>query len=156
MATTTVDLLDTLNLLSWDVLACGRERGWVTASDLSSFAIACLRSTVKDTELPAVAELASAEKLPAADVDRLLSQLSPVPSGPKCPALDCWRLAKLIELRSQDLDWEAKVTRLQEVAAEFGYPADMQECSRYSTGTRDPIEALESLIGNLRKQLGVD
>ncbi len=155
MAKTTTDILNTLNLLSWDVLACGRQRGWVTAGDLSRFATSCLSSALSDEKLNAVAELASAEKLSATEVDQSLSQLSPEPSRQECRELDCWRLAMLIKLQSQDLGWDEKVTRLEEVAAEFGYPADMQGCSRYSTGTSDPLDEMEWVIMNLRNQLGV-
>jgi hypothetical protein len=155
MAKTTIDILNDLNLLSWDVLAYGRQRGWVTASDLSTFAIACLAADIDDTELPAVAELASAETLSADEVDQLLSQLSSVQSGQDSAESNSWRLAKLVELQSQGLEWDDKVTRLEGLAAEFGFPADMQGCSRYAAGTADPLDEMEALIANLRNQLGV-
>jgi hypothetical protein len=155
MAKTIVDILDDLNLLSWDVLACGRQRGWATASDLSKFATARLAAGIDDAELAAVAELASAERLSAADVDHLLSQLSPVQSGQDCPESDTWRLAKVVELQSQELGWEDKVTRLEELTAEFGFPEDMQGCSRYAAGTADPLDEMAAVIVNLKNQLGV-
>lgn len=155
MVKTITDVLEDLNLLSWEVLAWGRQRGWVTASDLSRFATTRLAAEIDDQELPAVAELASAEKLSAAEVDQLLAQLNSMQSGQDCPESDCWRLAKLVELQSQDLPWDDKVTRLEELTVEFGFPADMQGCSRYATGTADPLDEMGAVMVRLKSRLGV-
>jgi hypothetical protein len=155
MAKTSTDILNDLNLLSWDVLAWGRQRGWVTASDLSRFATARLAADIDDEELPALAELASAERLSTDEVDSLLSQLNCMQLGQDCRESDSWRLAKLMELQSQDLPWDDKVTRLEELTAEFGFPANMQGCSRYATGTADPLDEMGAVIVKLKSQLGV-
>lgn len=155
MAKTIIEALDDLKLLNWDVLAYGRQRGWVTTGDLNRFATARLAAAIDDADLPAVAELASAERLSDAEVDELLFQLIPGRPSQDGTASDSWRLAKLLELQSQDLAWAAKVTRLEELTAEFGFPADMQGCSRYAAGSADPLDEMGAVIVNLRNQLGV-
>lgn len=152
-SSTASDLLNTLNLLSWSVLAYGWQRSWVTPSDISSFAVACLSTELNDDMLPAVAELASAENLSADEIGRLLVQLSVDPARPRGDDVDIWRLAKLMEIDSQANDWEEKVKKTEELAAEFGYPEDMQGCSRYSSGPSDPIDEIGSLIKRLKNRL---
>lgn len=156
MAKTTIEVLENLNLLDWNVLIYGWQRGWVTSGDLNRFATTCLKSDLKGQQLRAVAKLTSAEKLSALEIDHLLPQLGHKPSRPDSTAADCWRLAKLVERHSQDLDWDEKVTQLESLAAEFGFPEDMQGCSRYSAGTADPLDEMESVIGKLKNQLGPD
>jgi hypothetical protein len=151
----TSERLCALNLLNWNVLSVGRQRGWVTPSDLSRFATSCLAAGVNDEDLPAVAALASATKLCVSEVDELLAQLRRRGANQDSDELDSWRLARLLELQAQDLEWEEKVTHLEEIAAEFGYPADMQQCSRYSTGTSDPLDEMASLIDKLKARLCV-
>ncbi|MBR9804627.1 DUF2247 family protein, partial [bacterium] len=122
MARTTIEVLGDLNLLGWDVLMYGWQHGWVAAGVLNRFATTCLNSDLNEQQLRAVAKLTSAEKLSALEIDHLLTQLGPKPLSRNSTAADCWRLAKLVELHSQDLDWDEKVTQLESLAAEFGFP----------------------------------
>ncbi|MFN3160047.1 MAG: DUF2247 family protein [Rubinisphaera brasiliensis] len=154
MARRTIEVLENLNLLGWDVLIYGRQRGWVTIGDLNRFATTYLNSDLNDHQLRAVAKLTSAEKLPAWEIDHLPAQLGPNPLSRDSATADYWRLAKLVELHTQDLDWDEKVTQLESLAAEFGFPKDMQGCSRYSVGTADPLDEMESVIAKLKNQLG--
>jgi hypothetical protein len=156
MTACTADVLAGLNLLSWGTLAYGRQRGWVTASDLSSFAAARIAADFDVSELPAAAELTSAERLSDVEVEYLLQQLSDLQPGRAANWPDSWRLAKMVELQSQDLSWDDKVARLEELAAEFGFPADMRGCSRYSAGATDPLDEMAVVIANIKNQLGID
>jgi len=73
----------------------------------------------------------------------------------------------LIALDAEPLDWEAKVTDLQEVMAEFGYPPDMKRCFRYGPSQiaidaglasredlkRDPLDEMRHVIASLKNRL---
>lgn len=153
---TAFDMLDQLDLLDWSVLSVGYRRGWVVPNELSRFAMSVIAADESDYELAAVAALTSAETLAPAAVDRFLTQLSRRTPNTDDNALERWRLAKLLELQARDIDWDDKVTRLEELAVEFGYPSDMQGCSRYSPGTSDPLNEMASVIHTLQAKFGVD
>jgi len=64
--------------------------------------------------------------------------------------LDKWRLAFLLSVEmSVDSD-EDKVSRLQEVYADFNYPEDMSSCSIYSKDDMSPLVAMQNLVKELR------
>lgn len=158
-ATSPIEILKSLGLLSWTALAVGWERGWVTKASLADYATDQLQSDASEVDLAATATLASAERLDTAEITQPLKHLSGrSPEGEAC-ALEKWRLARLIELQSEQLDWDEKVTRLEELGAEFGYPADMRLCSRYVTSDQapnsDPLDAMVDVISDLRRRLGV-
>lgn len=157
MCRTVIDALQTLNLLNWDVLACGRHRGWVTTADIQAYSFTCMAGVSGDDEdLPVLAELAAAEKLTEWEIDEGLRQLTAEQSGQGGFGLDCWRLAKLVHLQSQELDWDEKVVRLEEIYGEFGFPDDMRGCTRYSSVTTDPLDEMDLVIVGLKTKLGVD
>lgn len=154
--TSTFEILEELKLLDWKVLSIGHHRGWVTPSDLSRFASTCLAVGVSDEDLPAVAALASAEKLSASDVETTLAMLNNQYPSQGDVSVDKWRLARLLKLAGEDLEWDEKVTGLEEISAEFGYPTDMQKCTRYSAGPTDPLDEMTILISDIKTRLGVD
>ena len=153
------EILKSLNLLSWTALLVGWERGWVTKANLDDYATTQLQSDVSDVDLAATATLASANHLAAAEIAEPLKQLAGREAERDEITLDKWRLARLIELKSMQLDSDDKVIRLEELGAEFGYPQDMRFCSRYvgseETNVAGPLDAMNSVISELRRRLGV-
>ncbi len=128
---TPIEILKSLGLLSWSTLAVGWERGWVIKANLGDYATEQLQCETSDADLGPMATLSSANHLNEADIDKPLKQLADSATEGDQTALDKWRLAMLIALQSKQLDWDEKVTRLEELGAEFGYPPDMHLCSRY-------------------------
>ena len=77
-----------------------------------------------------------------------------------------WRFARLLCVQTADADDEQKLDLLESIAADFGYPPDMQVLSRYyvppdaaaepAIGTQvgpDPMVALDRLIGDISARL---
>lgn len=166
-----LEAIDRLSLMGWDVLVVGWNRGWVTREDVSRFALDRLLSeAVGSDDMNTVMSLALAasEKLDHLDIKALLDSLIR-DSFDRNSAIgkDKWRLVFLISLDAEPLDWEAKVNKLQEVMAEFGYPPDMHDCFRYGpsqipidTGSasqeglkRDPLEEMKRVIADLKNRL---
>jgi hypothetical protein len=158
-APTPFEILKSLDLLSWTALSVGWERGWVTNTNVDEYATIQLQSDVSDVDLAAMATLASADQLDTREIAELLKQLAGREAEQDLITLDKWRLARLLELQATQLDWDEKVIRLEELAAEFGYPPDMRLCSRY-VGSEEihapgPLDAMEDLISELKQRLGV-
>ncbi|MEO0483198.1 MAG: DUF2247 family protein [Planctomycetota bacterium] len=152
---TAFEILEQLALLNWDVIATGRMRGWITDADLSSFAAREADPSLPYEMLTAILELENAEQLSAEVIDQFLFQLSPKPIDQRSTELDVLRLAKLIELKTQDIEWEDLVTRLEELRSDFGYPEDMHGCSRYGAGPSDPLVEMKSVIERLKSRFCV-
>jgi hypothetical protein len=144
---TPIDVLSEFHLLDWNVLLIGWQRGWVQQSELSKFAISCIESSIPDQDLAALASLTSAEKLAPEAINRYLARLARRDQVKEDMELDIWRLAQFVSFREQNIAWEDKVTKLEELAAEFGFPSDMNGCSRYSPGY--PFTARRAVSGCL-------
>jgi hypothetical protein len=56
----------------------------------------------------------------------------------------------LIDLAASDLSWDEKVTQLECLRAEFEYPEDMRECTRYGNTRVDAIDAMNAVIDQLK------
>jgi hypothetical protein len=163
-----VGLMDSLGILNWKALSIGWGRGWATRADVINYAVDRLQSDADD-DISAVASLASAEDLDDESIRELLARLAGEQAEEDGIALEKWRLARLLDLDGMDLGWDEKVTRLEELGAEFGYPPDMRLCTRYgpsqasidagfaspddlSTG---PLDAMRQVITSLKRRLGV-
>jgi hypothetical protein len=168
-ASRALELMKSLGLLSWKTLLTGWDRGWVTKTDLIGYAVDWLQTDPNDNNL-AVASLAGAEDLEDGAIRGVLAQLAEEQPEFDDPDLEKWRLAHLLELDGMDLEWDQKVTRLEELGAEFGYPRDMRLCARYGASQEsidaglaspedlsiDPIEAMAHVIAGLKQRLGVE
>ena len=152
-------ILKSLDLLGWLTLLVGWERGWATKSDLEHYATDKLQNATCENDLVDTAILASAKQLDNAEIGQSLKQLAENTPERSQEALEKWRLARLIALQSQGLDWDEKVTRLEEIGADFGFPEDMRNCSRYAISDEatdsDPLESMANVIVGLRKHFGV-
>lgn len=163
-----VGLMDSLGLLDWKALSIGWGRGWATRADVAHYAVDRLQSDVDD-DIAVVASLASAEALDDESIPWLLARLAGEPNDEDGVALEKWRLVRLLDLDGTDLGWDEKVTRLEEIGAEFGYPPDMRLCTRYGpseasidAGTAspddlstDPLDAMNQVIKSLKQRLGL-
>lgn len=148
-------VLQLLGLLTWKTVSTGWERRWTSKPDVESYATERLAHHVDAADLPATAALAMARSLDDLRIADQLQRLSAGESENTETALTKWRLSKLVALREEELGWEEKVDRLEELCAEFGFPPDMQRCSRYATGNQDPLEALNEVIVGLSRQLTI-
>lgn len=166
-----LESIDGLGLMGWAVLAVGWDRGWVTREDVSRFAIDRLLSEAvgaDDMNTVMSLALAESEKLDHLDIEAVLERLIwDSFDREKASGEDKWRLVFLIALDAEPLEWEAKVTKLQELMAEFGYPPDMNRCFRYGPSQfvidagsaspvdlkRDPLEEMKHVIGELKERL---
>lgn len=163
-----VGLMDSLGLLDWKAMSIGWGRGWATRADVNRYAVDRLRSDADD-DITSVALLASPEELADESIRELLARLAGEQTGEDDSALEKWRLVLLLDLAGLDLGWDEKVTRLEELGAEFGYPPDMRLCTRYGPSqaaidagvaspddlSTDPLDAMKGVITVLKRRLSV-
>jgi len=163
-----VGLMNSLGLLDWKALSIGWDRGWATRADVAGYAVNRLQSDAGD-DIAAVASLASVEGLDDEAIRGLLVRLAGEQAEEDGIAQEKWRLVRLLDLDGMDLGWDEKVTRLEELGAEFGYPPDMRLCTRYGPSqasidagvasqddlSTDPLDALRLVITSLKRRLGV-
>lgn len=163
--------LDTLmecGLLDSGVLAVGVERGWASRADVATYAAERLSAGDDRSE---VVELTAAEELePARLIDRLRNwaRLDGLPSQHPESAVRLWMFAGLTAIARSGSSPEEQLDRLEEAYATFGYPEEMRECSRYYVPPQDrarnirvgevtdsPLEAMNQLLSQLRREFRV-
>ncbi len=144
----------------------GWDRAWITRTDIANYAVARLQSAEADNST-AVISLTRSEDMNDELIRGLLTQLAEHQTTNGGSGLDKWRLGHLVHLDTSDLTWDQKVTRLEEIGAEFRYPPDMRLCTRYSPSQAainagcaspddrsiDPLDAMRSLIKDLKQRL---
>jgi hypothetical protein len=64
----------------------------------------------------------------------------------KIDAIEKWRFAHISWLLQSESSDEEKVSALQELYAEFGFPEDMASCSIYSGDQIDPLLAAGRIV----------
>jgi len=167
-----IDVLRQLGQLDWRALLVGRWRCWVTPTDVIDFAVAWLLEH-PDEKDSRVVQLADGESLEDAELEATLADFvkavsGSVPSDRNSVEVDKWRVAHLRLLADSTLDPEAKLTRLEELYAEFDYPKDMAACSRYyilpsqkqhgwAVGDQcpSPLDAMDTVLRDLSEKLGL-
>lgn len=161
-------LMESLGFLDWRAMSIGWDRGWVTRADVVDHALDRLQSDAVD-DRAALASLTSAENLDGESIRELLAQLAGGQTEEDDSSLEKWRLVRLLDLNRMDLGWDEKVTRLEELVAEFGYPPDMRLCTRYGPSqasidagvaspvdlSTDPLDAMRHVITALKRHLSV-
>jgi hypothetical protein len=164
-------LLDTLRecgLLDSGVLAAGVERGWASGADVAAYAVERLSA---GDDRPEVVELAAVEDLEPERVTDLLrdwARLDRLPSQRAEDALRRWMFAALTAISRSGTSPEEMLDRLEEAYAMFGYPEEMRKCSRYYVPPQDrargirvgevtdsPLEAMNQLLSQLKREFGV-
>jgi hypothetical protein len=136
-------------LIDWGSLAAGWNRHWVTKSDVVGWAVYWLEEHPDETSIP-ISQLAGGESLDDEEISFLFAQVSPPSESLSASSLDKWRLVMLIDLAESDLSWDEKVTQLECLQAEFAYPNDMRDCTRYGGAGVDPLEAANAVIDQLK------
>ena len=119
-----------------------------------------------DERLATLATLVDARRLPAAEIDDLLGGLAASEAEAVEVAHRRWLLAHLVNLTRLGLDPDARLDALEAIYAEFGFPDELRDASRYTTsgpetisrlgiGDRatDPLDALPRAIASLRHEL---
>ena len=161
------NLMRSLNFLDWKTLLLGWVRGWISKSDISNYAINWMSSS-NNYNNNFILLLSGADGLCDNSIRDTLVQLAGEAQNDCSLELDKWRLAHLVDLKNQDLDWDTKVSRLEVLRTEFGYPEDMRLCTRYgpsqyaieagfASGDElliDPLDAMDVIIAKLTEQTG--
>ncbi len=167
MTHNTVQKMESMGLMNWTALQLGWERHWLSKADVINHAVKWMQANPDDTRL-APALLAGAENSDDDEVGKLLAEIAGDSAKDENVAKDKWRLAALTALSEEPVGWEEKVTRLEELRAAFGAPADMRLCTRYGPSRHaiesgfasesdlsvDPLDAMAEVIADLRLRLG--
>lgn len=161
-----LEALKGAGLLDAGVLATGMERGWADRGDATGFAADRL---VAGDARPEMVELAAADDEEPAQVVEMLKRLARsdgLATADESAALRRWMLATLLVISRSDASPEVKLDQLEVAYADFDYPEEMRELSKYHVpdpaadvrvgdASTSPIAALERLLGKLRTELGV-
>ena len=164
-----VNVLEECILLNWSSLLIGWNNNWLTKQDIINYAVKWLQNNPMETN-EAIILLSGAEQYDDDEIRRLLlGIIEKKQLIDEATEIDKWRLAHLIILSQENIDPEKKIVRLEELYAEFGYPADMRLCSRYGPSQKaiknglassselsiDPVDEMERVIMRLKKRFGV-
>ena len=143
-----LEVLDEFRLLDWSSIWLGYKRGWVRREDIYEYAISLLGN---DNCSENIAVLAGGEYLSDKEFEDVI--LNEINNHDEARDLDKWRLAFLLCIAASHGSYDKKVSKLQEIYAEFGYPEDMASCSIYSSDEVCPLKAMNAVVKNLKKKL---
>lgn len=151
------DVMKQANLLGWHTLLVGLERGWCKKANLIAYAEARLMQAEGeiDSDLVTIAsgEDVSEDELISVGLHFLDAHGQPMSQEEKMESVEKWRfahLAWLLRCRASD---EEKISTLQELYAQFGFPDDMAACSIYSSNGVDPLVAAGLVVEGLSHKL---
>jgi hypothetical protein len=140
----------------------GLQNGWLNQSDVAQGSVGW---TLKnpDTDLQPVLLLLGCDHEEPDDIRSWLEEANEATGREsEHDAMERWRWAFLADLsENTDITEDAKVDRLQELYAQFGYPADMADCSRYfakpglkvGDSVKCPLKAMRELTSNLERRI---
>ena len=140
-----LEVLGEFRLLDWSSIWLGYKRGWVRREDISEYAISQLGD---ESSSESVAILAGGNYLSDEEFEGIV--LNEINSHDEAGSLDKWRLAFLLCTAASNDSYDEKVSKLQEVYAEFGYPEDMASCCIYSSDEVCPLEAMNAVVKDLK------
>lgn len=160
--------LTAAGLVDPGVLAIGLERGWVSAEDVSAYAVDRLTA---GTDEPDVVQLTTAETLDREITIDLLRQWATreaLPSVSSDEAIRRWMFGLLKAISESCANADEKLDCLEEAYATLGYPEEMRECSRYYVPEHDrtrgikvgevtasPLGAMKVLLLRLGQELRI-
>ena len=153
-------------LLDWTSLRLGWARRWIEPTVVADFAAAWLVHHPEHASRPWSILVVAAE-LERDQVASLLAEAASEHGGDGAQAKDRWELCFLLSIRESDGDWEAKVSALEDLMSELGYPKDMRLCWRYRASKEaiaaglaeaqdtniDPLDAMDTLIAQLERRV---
>ncbi len=150
------DFMKQANLLDWYTLLVGLKRGWCKKEHLIGYAETVLAKTAGEVDGDIVT-IASGENLSEDDlistcIHFLGTHGQPTSQEKECEAMEKWRLAHLSWLLQREGSDEEKVSELQELYAQFGFPDDMASCSIYSSNGIDPLVAASGVVERLSRR----
>lgn len=148
-----IEILQELGLLSWSVIGCGLEKGWMTKKQVIDYAIKQVLNGENGNSCN-IEIIAMGEDLNSHEFLNLVNSESK--DGEEQFSLKSWRLAKLIIIDNSDKSDQEKIDMLQEVYSSFYYPEDMSSCSIYANDGIDPLVAMYNVIQNLKNSLMVN
>lgn len=148
--------LQNLSHISWPTLLIGLKKGWINKDAISDYANLLL-TTEPDRAAPNVALLIATDSLNQDDIATLINEICTTQGidlrAEEPASIEKWRLAHLSDIQNSPLLDEDKLTKLQELYAEFDYPEDMSACSIYHPGEISPLAAMHQLIEQLKLKL---
>ena len=137
--------------LTWRAMQFGLQRGWMKREDVAHAAADWLAGNPDSSLQPALL-LAACEGDDVQEVSAMLGEANTASTREtEGDAALRWRWAFLAALADDCADGEVRLQRLQEVYAEFGFPPDMADCSRYHAGQpgESPLAAMRRVIADL-------
>lgn len=141
-----LEMLGECRLLDWSSIWLGYERVWLRREDICEYAI----SQFGDENCSEnIAILAGGDYLSDEEFEGVI--LNEINGHDETGGLDKWRLAFLLCIAASHGSYDKKVSKLQEIYAEFGYPEDMASCSIYSSDDVCPLKAMSAVVKNLKK-----
>ena len=140
-----LEVLGEFRLLDWSSIWLGYKRGWVRREDICEYAISQLGD---ESSSESIAILAGGNYLSDEEFEGIV--LNEINSHDEAGSLDKWRLAFLLCTAASNDSYDEKVSKLQEVYAEFGYPEDMASCCIYSSDEVCPLEAMNAVVKDLK------
>jgi hypothetical protein len=150
------DILKQAGLLDWNTLLVGLEHGWCRKQNLIDYAEMALAQTTDEvnTDLVTIAsgEHLSENNLISTGLHFLESRGQSLSAEKRLDATEKWRLAHLSWLLQKEASDEEKISELQELYAQFGFPEDMASCSVYSNNGVDPLLAASSVVDRLAQR----
>jgi hypothetical protein len=151
------DVMKQANLLNWHTLLVGLERGWCKKENLIAYAETCLMQTGGeiDCDLVTIAsgEEISEDELVSIGGHFLETQGQSMSPKEKIESMEKWRFAHLAWLLQCRVSNEEKISMLQELYAQFGFPDDMASCSIYNSNGVDPLVAAKHVVESLSRKL---
>jgi hypothetical protein len=148
-----LDVMKQANLLDWHTLLVGLEHGWCDKEMLIDYAEAALgRATGEiDGDLVSIVsgESCSEDDIISIGLHFLEAHGQPLSQGKKVEATEKWRFAHISWLLQKEGSDEEKISELQEIYAQFGFPDDMASCSIYRNNGIDPLVAARNVIAKL-------
>ena len=141
-------VLADLGLAQWSTIIFGFEKHWFGREEIFEYAMSQL---LIGCESEHTAIIAGGGNLSDEELFDIISKQTETVN---CAAdVDRWRLAFLHCIEMSNGSEENKISRLQEIYADFDYPEDMTSCSIYSQDSVDPLAAMNRVINKLRKNL---
>ncbi|MDR1163586.1 MAG: DUF2247 family protein [Candidatus Accumulibacter sp.] len=150
------DVMKEINLLDWNTLLVGLERGWCEKKsliDFSEIVFARVSGEIDGDLLTMVlGESVSDDELISTGLRYLETCGQAMSQDKKNEAIEKWRFAHLSSLLQSENSDEEKIAVLQELYAEFGFPEDMASCSIYSRDQIDPLLAAARVAEDLSRR----
>jgi hypothetical protein len=167
MSDSLVDTIRQLGLLDAGVLAVGLQRGFARAADVAEYAAERMRSNDDSPELMELSRVDGMAPERACALLLAIARRSALASQTQPEALRRWLFAALTRISASERSGEEMLDMLEDVYATLGYPEELKVCSRYYVPpadrvrgirvgefTESPVEAMNGLLSQLKREYG--